>query len=85
MSFIMSPVETKYISENNMSCTKLPYQYLSSAKPENSWYLPGDTKNQTVLNANNIQTNLQYRKYMTQNGNDIILYNQKEYKKQSIR
>jgi len=41
------------------------------------WYQPGNSENQTLLDANNIQTNQQYRNYMIRNSLSIRDYNNK--------
>jgi hypothetical protein len=92
MSFVPEKSETKFVSEHNLNITSLPYNYLpqtrslSSEIPSvNTWYHPGDKENEAVLNMFNISSNQQYRKYMIKNSEEIINFNQKEYKKQSIK
>lgn len=50
----------------------------NSVKPielEVPWYQPGASDNQSLLDAYSIQTNQQYRKYMTNNSKEIREFN----------
>ena len=92
MSFVPEINETKYFSDNIPNITSLPYHYLPQTRNlnnevplVNTWYQPGDKENEAILNTFQISSNQQYRKYMMKNSQEIINFNQKEYKKQSIK
>jgi hypothetical protein len=92
MSFVPEVNETKFSADYIPNITSLPYNYLPQTRNlnnevplVNTWYQPGDKGNEAILNMFNISSNQQYRKYMTKNSQEIIVMNQKEYKKQSIK
>lgn len=92
MSFVPEINETKFVANYIPNITSLPYNYLPQTRNlnnevplVNTWYKPGDKENEAILNMYNISSNQQYRKYMIKNSQEIIIMNQKEYKKQSIK
>lgn len=93
MSFQADSQYTSYASDDNTNYTQLPFHYLETkpamfpkgqsiaAQPKSFWQ-PGSTANEKLLDAFNIRSNLDYRKYMMNNAENVRDYNMKEYKAQ---
>jgi len=88
MSFILEPSFHSYKPETVRDLSVLPYKYLPhhnnlqspDANLKMSWYQPGASDNYKLLNVYNIQTNQQYRNYLTGKGLEVQKYNNKTYR-----
>jgi hypothetical protein len=90
MSFQADSQYTSYVSDDNTNYTQLPFHYLEtkpamfpkdSSIPKSYWQ-PGMPNNDKLLDAFGIRSNLDYRKYMINNAENVRDYNIKEYKAQ---
>jgi len=90
MSFQADNQYTSYVSDDNTNYTKLPFHYLETkpamfpkdASIPKSYWQPGSTNNEKLLDTFGIRSNLDYRKYMINNAENVRDYNIKEYKAQ---
>jgi len=90
MSFQADNSYTSFTSDDNTNYTQLPFHYLETkptmfpkdtAIPKSYWQ-PGSPNNDKLLGVYGIRSNLDYRKYMINNAENVRNYNVKEYKAQ---
>ena len=71
----LSSLGTCYSGTNNTYTSAPP---LMSDKRMFTYYDPNNTLNERVMTENNIQTNYEYRQYLTKHGDTIVRQNQED-------